>query len=66
MSLRIHLLVSDVNQGNEECDCKKVVQDLFAWPQGWKDSPYIFREQFKKCALEVGWNSGCVEFVIAG
>ena len=34
--LRFHLFVSDVNQQNEGAGC---VQDIFAWPQEWKDSP---------------------------
>ena len=36
MSLRFHLFVSDVNQGNEGVGW---VQDFLAWLQGWKDSP---------------------------
>ena len=32
---RFHLFVS-VNQQNEGAGC---VQDIFAWPQEWKDSP---------------------------
>ena len=34
MSLRIHLLVSDVNQGNEEFDCKKVGSGPFCVAPG--------------------------------
>ena len=35
VSPRFNLFVSDVNQRNEaEC-----VQDILAWPQGWKYSP---------------------------
>ena len=35
MSLRFHLFVFDVNQGNEET---KWIQDFLVLPQGWKDS----------------------------
>ena len=53
VSTRLHLFVSDVNQRNEVAVW---VQDFFAWLQGWKDYPWIFREllQNRKCALEVG------------
>ena len=36
MSSSFHLFVSDVNQGNKGVGR---VQDFYAWPQGWKDSP---------------------------
>ena len=35
MSLRFHLFVSDINQGNKGLGW---VQDFLARPQGWKDS----------------------------
>ena len=33
---KFYLFISDVNQQNEGAGC---VQDILAWPQGWKDSP---------------------------
>ena len=36
MSPTFHLFISDVNQGNEGPGC---VQDILAWPHGWRDSP---------------------------
>ena len=35
---RFHLFVYDANQWNEGAGC---VQDIFAWPLGWKDFPKI-------------------------
>ena len=35
---RFHLFVYDANQWNEGAGC---AQDIFAWPQGWKDFPKI-------------------------
>ena len=35
---RFHLFVSDANQQNERAWC---VQDILAWLQEWKDSPWI-------------------------
>ena len=37
VSPRFHLIVSDVNQRNEEAVW---VQDFLAWPLGWKNSSY--------------------------
>ena len=37
-----HLFVSDVNQGNEDFECKNWVQNFLVWPQGWKGFPEIF------------------------
>ena len=36
VSLKFHIFVSDVNQGNQEVGW---VHDYLAWDQGWKDSP---------------------------
>ena len=36
VSPTFHLFISDVNQGNEGPGC---VQDILAWPHGWRDSP---------------------------
>ena len=49
---RFHLFVSDVNQGIKYAEW---VQDFLAWPQGWKDPPYMFYELLKsrEYALEV-------------
>ena len=44
VSPRFRRFVSDVNQGNEYAEW---VQDFLAWPQGWKDTPYIFHELLK-------------------
>ena len=35
VSPRLHIFVSDVNQGNDGVGW---VQDFLAWPQGWKES----------------------------
>ena len=37
---RFHLLVSDVNQGEEKVGWN---QDFLVWPQEWKDSSLIAR-----------------------
>ena len=44
VSPRFYHFVSVVNQENKEAEW---VQDFLAWPQGWKDSPWIFCELLK-------------------
>ena len=57
MSLRFHLFVSDVNQGNKDFECKKLGSRFSCL------APYMERfsldllKAVEKCALEVGCGS---------
>ena len=58
MSLRFHLFVFDVNQGNEETGW---IQDFLVLPQGWKDSCQIFWKLLK--IEDVIWKWGVGVFL---
>ena len=61
VSLRFDLFISDVNQGNEDLECKKVGSRFSCMAPGMERFSLDLQRAVKKCALEVGcggvWNS---------
>ena len=65
MSGRLHLFISDVNQGNQDFECKKVGSRFSCVAPGMEKFSLDLPQAVKKTCFGSGI-SGCVEFVVAG